>query len=179
MSTITQSPTRNSIIVAKTNLPVLGMSCAACAGSIESVLRSLPGISSAEVNFAAQTVQIAYSHEVITLPEMQKAVQSFGYDLIIQEENASEQQAEIQEIQLQKLQRKTIGAMILALPTVIIGMFFMDMPYANWIMMGLSLPVLIFFGRDFFRNAWRQAQHGKANMDTLVAMRQPTANALL
>ena len=170
MSTITQSPTRNSIIVAKTNLPVLGMSCAACAGSIESVLRSLPGISSAEVNFAAQTVQIAYSHEVITLPEMQKAVQSFGYDLIIQEENASEQQAEIQEIQLQKLQRKTIGAMILALPTVIIGMFCMVMPYANWIMMGLSLPVLIFFGRDFFRNAWRQAQHGKANMDTLVAM---------
>ena len=170
MSTITQSPTKNTTIVAKTNLPVLGMSCAACAGSIESVLRSLPGISSAEVNFAAQTVQIAYDHEVITLPEMQKAVQSFGYDLIIQTENAGEQQAEIQEIQLQKLQRKTIGAMILALPTVIIGMFFMQMPYANWIMLGLSLPVLIFFGRDFFRNAWRQARHGKANMDTLVAM---------
>lgn len=90
MSTTTQTSIKNSIIVVKTNLPVLGMSCAACAGSVESVLRSLPGIANAEVHFAAQTVQIAFDAQVITLPEMQKAVQSFGYDLIVQIENAAE-----------------------------------------------------------------------------------------
>lgn len=170
MSTITQTSIKNSFIVAKTNLPVLGMSCAACAGSVESVLRNLPGVASAEVNFAAQTVQIAFDAQVITLPEMQKAVQSFGYDLIVQIENAAEQQAEVQQNHLNKLQRQTLGAMILAAPTVIIGMFFMNMPFANWIMLGLSLPVLLLFGRDFFSNALLQARHGKANMDTLVAM---------
>lgn len=170
MSTMTQAPIKNSIIVAKTNLPVLGMSCAACAGSVESVLKSLPGIASAEVNFAAQTVQIAFDSRMITLPDMQKAVQSFGYDLIFQTENAAEQQAEAQQNHLNKLWRQTLGAMILALPTVIIGMLFMNMPYANWIMLGLSLPVLVLFGRDFFSNALLQARHGKANMDTLVAM---------
>lgn len=170
MSTITQVPIKNNIIVAKTNLPVLGMSCAACAGSVEFVLKSLPGIASAEVNFAAQTVQIAFDSRMITLPEMQKAVQSFGYDLIVHTENAAEQQAEAQQNHLNKLRRQTLGAMILALPTVIIGMLFMNMPYANWIMLGLSLPVLVLFGCDFFRNALLQARRGKANMDTLVAM---------
>jgi Cu2+-exporting ATPase len=45
----------------------------------------------------------------------------------------------------------------------------MDMPYANWIMLVLSLPVL-WLGRNFYINAKKQAQHGKANMDTLVAL---------
>ncbi len=48
-----------------------------------------------------------------------------------------------------QLRNKTIGAGILALPVVIIGMFFMDMPYGNWIMMGLTAPVLFWFGRSF------------------------------
>ncbi|HMW27069.1 MAG TPA: copper-translocating P-type ATPase, partial [Ferruginibacter sp.] len=53
---------------------------------------------------------------------------------------------------------------------VIIGMFFMDMPYGNWIMMALSAPVVFYFGRSFFINAWKQARYRKANMDTLVAL---------
>jgi Cu2+-exporting ATPase len=49
-------------------------------------------------------------------------------------------------------------------------MFFMDIPYANFIMWALATPVVIFFGRQFFINAWKQAMHRSANMDTLVAM---------
>jgi Cu2+-exporting ATPase len=49
-------------------------------------------------------------------------------------------------------------------------MFFMDMPYGAWISMVLTAPVLFWFGRNFFINAWKQAKHGKANMDTLVAL---------
>lgn len=69
-----------------------------------------------------------------------------------------------------KLHRKTIGALLLSLPVFVIGMFFMHMPYGNWIMLGFTLPVLLVFGRDFFINAWRQLKHGHANMDTLVAV---------
>jgi Cu2+-exporting ATPase len=46
----------------------------------------------------------------------------------------------------------------------------MNMPYANWIMWAFSTPVLFWFGRNFFINAWKQAKHRKANMDTLVAL---------
>jgi len=87
-------------------------------------------------------------------------------------ENETEpEQAEIlQREAYDKLRRKTIGALLLSLPVFVIGMFFMHMPYGNWIMLGFTLPVLLVFGRDFFINAWRQLKHGHANMDTLVAV---------
>jgi Cu2+-exporting ATPase len=73
------------------------------------------------------------------------------------------------------LKRKTILTGLLAVPIVVIGMFFMDYPYAsvnygNYLMMALTIPVLFVFGKDFFVNAWKQASHGKSNMDTLVAL---------
>lgn len=52
---------------------------------------------------------------------------------------------------------------------MVIGMFFMDMPYANLIMWLLSTPVVFWLGRSFFASAWKQLKHGSANMDTLVA----------
>ncbi len=162
------SPVKDS--TAKVNLPVLGMSCAACAVSVESVLQNTPGVKAATVNFAAQTVHVEYDGQTVTPLDMQKAVQSVGYDLIVETENASAQQAEAQQLHVERLRRRTIGAMLLAAPTAIIGMFFMDMPYVNWVMFGLSLPVLVFFGKDFSRNAFLQARRGRANMDTLVAL---------
>ena len=57
-----------------------------------------------------------------------------------------------------------------SLPLMLISMAFMHMPYGNWIMLALSLPVLGVFGRMFFVGGWKQARHGQANMDTLVAL---------
>jgi Cu2+-exporting ATPase len=53
---------------------------------------------------------------------------------------------------------------------VTIGMFFMTIPFANEIMWFFATPVLFWFGRDFYINAWKQAKHRSANMDTLVAL---------
>jgi Cu2+-exporting ATPase len=49
-------------------------------------------------------------------------------------------------------------------------MFFMDIPFSKYTMWVLSTPVLFVFGKQFFVNAWKQAMHRKANMDTLVAL---------
>src|SRR5690554_614217 len=49
-------------------------------------------------------------------------------------------------------------------------MFFMNAPYANEIMWLFATPVVLWFGRDFFINALKQAKHSSANMDTLVAL---------
>ncbi len=170
MSLSMLSDLKNTTATDKINMPVLGMSCAACAVSVESILQNTPGVKQASVNFAAQTVQVEYNQQTVTPVELQKAVQSVGYDLILDTDNASDQQAQAQQGHIEYLKQRTIGAMLLAAPTAIIGMFLMDLPYANWIMFGLSLPVLLFFGRDFFRNAFLQARRGRANMDTLVAL---------
>lgn len=148
---------------------VIGMSCASCALSVESTLTAHKGVKEAKVNFAASTVMVVYDEKETTPAELQKAVQAAGYDLVIEEEE--ENQAEkLQQEEYLKLKRKTIGAVLLALPVFIIGMFFMHMPYGDWIMLVFTIPVLTVFGRDFFLNAWRQLKHGRANMDTLVAV---------
>ena len=49
-------------------------------------------------------------------------------------------------------------------------MVFMNIPYANFIMMALATPVVFWFGRQFPSGAWKQLKHGSSNMDTLVAL---------
>lgn len=149
--------------------PVTGMSCAACAVSVESTLKTTEGVKDAGVNFATQSAWVEAEPEV-SAEALQQAVRSVGYDLIIDTENAQEKQAASQQQEYQALKKRTLFAALLTLPIFIIGMFFMDMSGANWIMMVLTAPVLFWFGRNFFVNAWKQARHLKANMDTLVAL---------
>jgi P-type Cu2+ transporter len=160
-----------TIDIKKATLPVTGMSCAACAVSVESMLSHTPGISNAAVNYANQSVSVAYDPELIDFPEMDRVLQSIGYGLIIEdnEEDAIAEQEKIQQAHYQNLKSKAIYTGILTVPVVVLGMFLMDWTYANYIMLALTIPVL-FIGRDFFVNAWKQAQHRKANMDTLVAL---------
>ena len=65
-------------------LPVLEMSCAVCAGNVESTVQALSGVEKASVNFAAGTLTVTYNPSVITLEVMQAAVQAAGYDLIVE-----------------------------------------------------------------------------------------------
>ena len=148
------------------------MSCASCASSVESILQSQPGIENAAVNFAGSSVMVEYQPEVAHPEDMKKALQSVGYDMLIEENQqaGSESLEELHRKQYTRLKKRTIWAIVLSVPLVIIGMFGMHWPYANEIMFALATPILFLFGRQFFVNAWKQASHGKANMDTLVAL---------
>jgi len=150
--------------------PVTGMSCASCAASVESMIGAQKGVDKAEVNYASQSVKVAFHPEIIQPEGFQKAVQSVGYDLILDTENGQKLQEKAQAGNYQLLKTKIVWAAMLTIPVVLIGMFFMNLPYANFIMMALTAPVLFFFGRNFFVGAWKQASHGRANMDTLVAI---------
>ncbi|PTT02154.1 copper-translocating P-type ATPase [Pedobacter sp. HMWF019] len=152
------------------SLPVLGMTCAGCAVSVQSIIAALPGVTGAEVNYATQQVKVNYYPQETEPEAFKTAVQSVGYDLILDVEGAKEKQEALQSENYSALKKRTIAAAVLALPVVIIGMFLMDMPYANYMMLVLSTPVLFVFGKNFFVNAWKQAKHGMANMDTLVAL---------
>ena len=152
----------------KQTFPVEGMSCAACASSVESILGQLDGIKEVSVNFASNSVQITHLPQV-TFPKMQEALQPMGFHLI-QEEESIEVQQEKQLKRLHKIRNKTIGSALLTFPVFVIGMFFMDWVPGRWISLVLSSGVLFYFGQHFFVNAFQQARHAKANMDTLVAL---------
>ncbi|MCZ8354717.1 MAG: heavy metal translocating P-type ATPase [Cyclobacteriaceae bacterium] len=150
--------------------PVLEMTCAACAVSVESTLNATAGVQNATVNFANQTAIVSYDTQAVNTKQLQDAVRSIGYDIIIDEADPFAAQEEAQRKHYEAIKTRTIWSVALSIPVVVIGMFYMDMPYGNIVSMILSAPVVFYFGRNFFIHAWKQALHGKANMDTLVAL---------
>lgn len=153
----------------KNTFPVTGMTCAACASSVESILSHVQGVQSAIVNFASNSVLVEYEKET-EKGTLKKALQDIGYDLLIDEVDPTAVQDELAEKKYQLTKKRTIASAILTLPVFIIGMFFMEWETGKWVSLILTIPILFWIGQDFFTNAWKQAKHGKANMDTLVAL---------
>ena len=155
----------------KKTFPVLNMSCASCAISSQTILENMPGVINVSVNYGNATALVEYVPTIINADEFKSALQSIGYDLMIDEtEDAKDSLEDLHRRNFIKLKQRTIGAIALSLPIAIIGMFFMHIPYANYIMWALATPVVGLFGKQFFVNAWKQLKHRSANMDTLVAL---------
>jgi Cu2+-exporting ATPase len=155
----------------KKRYPVLNMSCAACASSSQNILRFQPGVVSAQVNYANMEAEIEFIPSLIGPEELKKSLQAGGYDLMIDEsEDAKDQLEEIRQTNYSKLKNRSFWAIGLAIPLMIIGMFFMEMPYANYLMWALATPIVFVFGKQFFVGAWKQLKNKSSNMDTLVAM---------
>ncbi len=160
----------NNTIIKKT-FPILDMSCAACATRVDKTLNHQQGVKEASVNYAAATATVEYNSQETSPEQLKKAIQDAGYDLLIDiDDNTSDKVEQVQYERFEKLKKRTIWAIILAIPVVVIGMFMMNMPYANEIMWILSTPIVFWLGRDFFINAWKQLKHRSSNMDTLVAL---------
>ena len=155
--------------VIKKSFPVTGLNCASCAIHVEGELKAHKGVLSASVNYANSSAMVEFEPGNTSVEDLKSAVQSIGYDLLIEAEGEDNQE-EIRQSHYKKLLNNTIGASVLAFPVMVIGMFLMDIPYANWMMFVLATPVVGWFGRSFFVNAFNQARHGSANMDTLVAL---------
>ncbi|NLZ94917.1 MAG: copper-translocating P-type ATPase [Bacteroidales bacterium] len=155
----------------KKSFPVMNMTCAACASSSKNVLSFVPGVLDVAVNFANGKAMIEYIPELSNPSDMKSALKEVGFDLLIEEKESSrENLEELQQERYNKLKRDTISAVVLARPLMLIGMVFMNMPYADYIMWALATPILFIFGQRFFVGAWKQAKRFSANMDTLVAL---------
>ena len=161
----------SQVLTAKITQPVLNMTCAACASSSQNILSYLPGVVSASVNYGNGKGTIEYIPGIVSPTLMKHSLQEVGYDLLLEEEESTTAKVEeIEKEQYKKLRLHTFWSILLTIPLVIVGMFFMDAPYANLIMLILATPILFIFGRRFFVGAWKQARHRTANMDTLVAL---------
>lgn len=151
-------------------IPVVGMMCAVCAAHVEKKLSSLKGVGECAVSLPTRTAQLAYDPAVVSLPDMKKALQAIGYDLVI------EQDRDIVAIERESylnLRNKVIVSWVLALCCMAISMHaihFSNAMISNMLMMIISIINLAYCGRQFYTIAWTQLKHGSANMDTLVAL---------
>lgn len=154
----------------KQTIPVVGMMCAVCAAHVEKKLSGLQGVDSCAVSLASRTALVDYNPEVVSLDNMKEALQGIGYDLV------TEPDRDLEAIERQSylnLRRRVIVSWILAILCMAISMHYISFGNIltnNILMIIISTINLIYCGRQFYSIAWRQLQHGSANMDTLVAL---------
>ncbi|ARS38091.1 heavy metal translocating P-type ATPase [Pontibacter actiniarum] len=157
-------------LIAKDRYEIEGMTCASCANSVESILSHVEGVKSASVNFADSSVLVEHEPDVATPEKLQAAVEEIGYSLIINQKAGEENREEREEEKLRDAKVKLIVASVLSIPVLLIAMVFPAIPYADWIMLVLTTPVVVWSGRDFFIIAYKRAKNFSANMDTLIAL---------
>lgn len=135
------------------------------------ILNAQTGVVAASVNLAASTAAVEYDTAQTSPEKLRQAVQEGGYDMLADSDDDTPDELErMNRERYRDLKRRACWAVVLAIPVVVIGMFFMDMPYGGAIMALLSAPVVFWLGRGFFVNAWQQLRLRSATMDTLVAL---------
>lgn len=156
---------------AKKNFPVTGMGCASCVARVQKAISEVNGVSSCNVSLASNSAQVEFDPGVTNPEQLRKAVSDAGYGLIVgDEEDADEEADRLQEYYYKSLKRDMSLAVILALLVMVLGMGFGDMPWNGYLLWVLATPAVFWCGRRFFLVALKQARHGSANMDTLVAL---------
>ncbi len=146
------------------DLPVSGMTCAACARSIELALSATPGVDRARVNLATNTATVEYQPNRVSIADFVAAIEDLGFGVPKTEPSQDAAEAGYRK-------RLTVAA-ILAAPTLVLGMSHgaLHVPYSNWIQLALTLPVMIYSGGPFFAAAWTALRHGSANMNSLISL---------
>ena len=159
-------------MIQKKTIAVLGMMCAGCAANVERKLSSLEGVAAASVNLPGRTVLLEYDDERITTQQMKEAVDSIGYDMVIEEDRNVEA---IEHRAYVNLRGKVVLSWFFALAVMTVSMGWLgtstyDNDFRNQTALIIALLNLVYCGRQFYLSAWRQLLHRSANMDTLVAL---------
>ncbi|MFP4042741.1 MAG: heavy metal translocating P-type ATPase [Bacteroidales bacterium] len=156
--------------IKKRTFKVKGMHCASCSASVESMLGAMEGVTKASVNFADESVRVEFNESEVKPEDMKEAVRKIGYDLNLSEKTDLQEEQKKEEKKLKTARNNAFLSIAFTLPVFIISMFIPELPFRNWILLGFTLPVILWFGREFFKIAWKQAKNFSANMDTLVAL---------
>lgn len=159
------------------SLLIKGMTCASCVASVEKALLSVEGVQSAQVNLAEQSALVKAN---FTNPQpLLNSIQRAGYQAEILDDPAQQQakqQAQLETLQKEHKQSALLG-IALGAPLMLWGVFGGNMMIRNssdqmvWGGIGIiCFALLLTAGRHFFINAWQALTHGRATMDTLVAL---------
>lgn len=163
-----------------------GMSCAACARNVETAIQAVPGVETCSVNFGAEQAIATYDPQQTNAAAIQAAVNQAGYRAEpLQEDVLADLEDEAARSQASRqLQHKVIFSLSMAAILVVGSLpMMLGIAIAGWPMwlhhpilqLVISIPVLIWGGGEFFRNAWKSLKRHTATMDTLVAVGTGTA----
>ncbi len=159
------------VAVSQAVFGITGMTCAACAGTVENAVSSLDGVVSASVNLASEKVYIRYNPEAVTIPGLKKAIRDAGYGAVEADEKAGDHERRARERERRRLVLLLIFSFSLSIPVFVLSMV---MPFKssadNWLLLGLTTPVQLLVGWQFYAGSYKALRNRRANMDVLVAL---------
>lgn len=167
-----------------TRLAIYGMHCSSCAGLIEKQLKKVTGVSSANVNFAAEKALVS-ADSTVTHDALIEAVKKAGY----RAETLDNEEAEVNEKSNREkaiigLKNKFLVSLGLSLPMLYFMLldFFPFLPggkilppYFGIVSLLLVLPVQFIIGAGFYKGMWSGLKMRTFNMDSLIAIGTSTA----
>ncbi|MBD2769041.1 copper-translocating P-type ATPase [Hymenobacter sp. BT664] len=164
-------------------LDIEGMTCASCASFVQKSLARTPGVQSAVVNYATEKATVHYFPAQATPVTLKEAVVQAGYGVA---ERAPASTAAERGLALDQqkatayehLKRRfwvaaALAALIMPLSMLMLWpalLARLNPRVLNYSLLALTLPVLLYSGREFYASAWKGFRHRTANMDTLIAL---------
>ncbi len=189
----------------ETELQIAGLDMAATGDVVERELKSLTGVLNAEVSLAMGTARVVYIPEVVTPAEFEAAVKAAGYSLAapIDVADPAERERVAREREYRTLRNKfavaavaSVLAMLASMPlmgresaatsndlfhrlmmpvndvlsSVLPWLYAIDPQILAWSLLVITLPVVFWAGKQFYKGAWSGLLHGSSDMNTLIAV---------
>ncbi len=185
------------VATASVELPITGMTCAACEKNVTRALKKPAGVLEVNVNLATEKARISYVPGMVRRSDLIKAVENAGYGVVDTSSAAVPEDAEraARQAEIQRQQRMVLIGTLFTLPLFLFSMARdiammgysesamhsmagMASPDTPWFMWGgwiylfaiLATPVQFIVGRQYMVGAWKSVRNGTANMDVLVAL---------
>ncbi len=164
-------------------LSVASMTCASCVGRVERTLATVPGVTSATVNLAAETATITYLDGAVTPAELIAAATDSGYPASMIEQDATQSRADRKADEADRLRRRMVLAAVLAVPVFILEMGVHTIPgfhaviedgigiQNSWLIQFVLASIVLFGpGGYFFAKGIPSLLKGAPDMNSLVAV---------
>ena len=161
--------------------PVMGMTCANCAATIERALKKkVPGVLEATVNFAAERARVEHLPAVTGLEEMIAAIEKAGFRAVSPDETLEPEDTELaaRKAEIRDQTKKFLVGIVFTVPLFLLSMgrdfallgSWSHAAWMNWLFLVLASPVQFYTGWDYYTGGLRSLKNRTANMDVLVGM---------
>ena len=141
------------------------MTCGACATRIEGELHATDGVSAAHVNFAANRASVTYDPDLLSERDLLDRIAGLGYRAA-----PGDLHAEGTEPPWTSGKTLVVTLLLAAASMVISSISALRFAGWEWLVLGITMPVVLISGTVFHRPGWRAVRRGHATMDTLVSL---------
>ncbi|MFO7991127.1 MAG: copper ion binding protein, partial [Thermoplasmata archaeon] len=156
------------------DMPIEGMTCAACSQANQKALEKLDGVISANVNLTTEKATINYIPGKVHRSDLVRAVKKTGYsvpDSWLEEDYEEKDRVDKDLEKIETAKRRTYTAWAFVIPMMVIiisnylGYTLLQRPYFDITLVALATPVLFYVGSETMTSGARSLIKLSPNMD--------------